>query len=40
VADAVIRQRLDDYAKAVSAKDIDRVMSLYAPGAGNLLMMR
>jgi len=30
VADAVIRQRVEDYAKAVSAKDIDGVMSLYA----------
>ena len=27
-----IRQRVEDYAKAVSAKDLDRVMSLYAPG--------
>jgi ketosteroid isomerase-like protein len=31
VAEAVIRQRVEDYAQAVSAKDIDRVMSLYAP---------
>jgi ketosteroid isomerase-like protein len=32
MADTVIRQRVDDYVKAVSAKDIDRVMSFYAPG--------
>jgi len=32
VAEGLIRQRVEDYAKAVSAKDIDRVMSLYAPG--------
>ena len=31
MADAVIRQRVEDYAKAVSAKDIDRVMSFYTP---------
>lgn len=31
VAEAPIRQRVEDYAKAVRAKDIDRVMSLYAP---------
>ena len=31
VAEALIRQRVEDYAKAVRAKDIDRVMSLYAP---------
>src|SRR5437773_2069356 len=31
VAEALIRQRVEDYAKAVREKDIDRVMSLYAP---------
>ena len=31
VAEALIRQRVEDYAKAIRAKDIDRVMSLYAP---------
>jgi ketosteroid isomerase-like protein len=31
VAEALIRQRVDDYAKAISAKDIDRVMSFFAP---------
>jgi uncharacterized protein (TIGR02246 family) len=31
VAEALIRQRVEDYAKAVRAKDIDGVMSLYAP---------
>jgi ketosteroid isomerase-like protein len=31
VAEVLIRQRIEDYAKAVGAKDIDRVMSLYAP---------
>ncbi len=31
VAEALIRQRVEDYAKAVQARDIDRVMSLYAP---------
>jgi len=31
VAEALIRQRVEDLAKAISAKDIDRVMSLYAP---------
>jgi ketosteroid isomerase-like protein len=31
VTEAVVRQRVEDYARAVSAKDIDRVMSLYAP---------
>jgi ketosteroid isomerase-like protein len=31
VAETLIRQRVEDYAKAVSAKDIGRVMSLYAP---------
>jgi uncharacterized protein (TIGR02246 family) len=30
MADAVVRQRVEDYAKAVRAKDIDGVMSLYA----------
>jgi ketosteroid isomerase-like protein len=31
VAEALIRQRVEDFAKAVGARDIDRVMSLYAP---------
>src|SRR5262245_27726596 len=31
VAEAVIRQRVDDWVKALRAKDIDRVISLYAP---------
>jgi uncharacterized protein (TIGR02246 family) len=31
VAEALIRQRVEDYAKAVSAKDIDAVMSFFAP---------
>jgi uncharacterized protein (TIGR02246 family) len=31
VAEAAVRQRAEDYAKAVRARDIDRVMSLYAP---------
>jgi ketosteroid isomerase-like protein len=31
VAETLIRQRVEDWAKAVSAKDIDRVLSLYAP---------
>jgi uncharacterized protein (TIGR02246 family) len=31
MAEAVIRQRIDDWVKAFRAKDIDRVMSLYAP---------
>ena len=31
VSEALIRQRLQDWAKALSAKDIDRAMSLYAP---------
>jgi ketosteroid isomerase-like protein len=31
VAEALIRQRVQDYAKAVSAKDIDSVMSFFAP---------
>jgi uncharacterized protein (TIGR02246 family) len=31
VAEGLIRQRVEDWAKAVSAKDIDRVLSLYAP---------
>ncbi len=30
-AEAEVRQRVEDYAKAIGAKDIDRVMSLYAP---------
>ncbi len=29
---ALVRQRVDDYATAVRAKDVDGVMSLYAPG--------
>jgi len=31
VAEDIIRQRMQDWAKAVSAKDIDGAMSLYAP---------
>jgi uncharacterized protein (TIGR02246 family) len=31
VAEADIRQRVEDWAKALRAKDIDGVMSLYAP---------
>ena len=31
VAEALIRQRVKDYANAVGAKDIDGVMSFYAP---------
>jgi ketosteroid isomerase-like protein len=31
VAEALIRQRVEDCAKAVRAKEIDRVMSFYAP---------
>jgi uncharacterized protein (TIGR02246 family) len=31
VAEALIRQRIEDYANAISAKDIDGVMSLFAP---------
>jgi uncharacterized protein (TIGR02246 family) len=31
VAEALIRQRVENYAKAVRAKNIDAVMSLYAP---------
>ena len=31
MAETLIRQRVEDFAKAVGAKDIDRVMSLYAP---------
>jgi ketosteroid isomerase-like protein len=31
VAEALIRQRVEDYAKAISAKDIDGVMSFFAP---------
>lgn len=30
VAEADIRQRIDDAVKAIAAKDIDRIMSLYA----------
>lgn len=32
VAEPIIRQRVEDLAKAVHAKDIDRVMSFYSPG--------
>jgi ketosteroid isomerase-like protein len=31
VAGADIRQRVEDYAKAISAKDIEAVMSFFAP---------
>jgi ketosteroid isomerase-like protein len=31
MAEALIRQRVVDYAKAISAKDIDAVMSFFAP---------
>jgi ketosteroid isomerase-like protein len=31
VAEALLRQRVDEWAEAVGAKDIDAVMSLYAP---------
>jgi ketosteroid isomerase-like protein len=31
VTEALIRQRVEDYAKAISAKDIDAVMSFFAP---------
>src|SRR5262249_59526863 len=31
VADALIRQRVEDYANAISTKDIDGVMSFFAP---------
>ena len=31
VSEGLIRQRLQDWARALSAKDIDHVMSLYAP---------
>jgi ketosteroid isomerase-like protein len=31
VPEDVIRQRVEDYAQAISAKDIDRVMSFFAP---------
>jgi ketosteroid isomerase-like protein len=31
VAEALIRQRVEDMVKALRAKDIDAVMSLYAP---------
>jgi hypothetical protein len=36
VAEALIQQRVEDWAKAVSAKDIERVLSLYAPDAPNI----
>jgi ketosteroid isomerase-like protein len=31
MAEALIRQRIQDYTKAISAKDLDRVMSFFAP---------
>jgi uncharacterized protein (TIGR02246 family) len=31
VAEAVIRQRVEELVKALRAKDIDRIMSIYAP---------
>jgi uncharacterized protein (TIGR02246 family) len=31
VSEALIRRRVDDWAKAIRARDIDGVMSLYAP---------
>ncbi len=31
VDEALVRQRVEDWAQAIRAKDIDRVMSLYAP---------
>ena len=31
MAEALVRQRIEDVAKALRAKDIDGVMSLYAP---------
>jgi ketosteroid isomerase-like protein len=31
VAEALIRRRIEDYANAISAKDIDGVMSFFAP---------
>ena len=31
MAEALIRQRIEDLVKALNAKDIDGVMSLYAP---------
>jgi ketosteroid isomerase-like protein len=31
MAEALIRQRVEDWAKAVRAKDVDRVLSLYGP---------
>jgi ketosteroid isomerase-like protein len=31
VAEALIRRRVEDYAKAISAKDIDGTMSFFAP---------
>ena len=33
VSEALIRQRVEDWAKAVRAKDIDTVLSLYAPAS-------
>jgi ketosteroid isomerase-like protein len=31
VAEALVRQRIEDWAKAVSAKDLEAVLALYAP---------
>lgn len=31
MAEAQVRERVEDYARAVSAREIDKVMSLYAP---------
>jgi len=31
VAEVLVRQRVEDWARAIRAKDIDRIMSLYAP---------
>ena len=31
MAEALIRQRVEDWTKALRAKDIDGIMSLYAP---------
>ena len=32
MAEALVRQRVEDWAKAIRARDLDRVLSLYAPG--------
>ena len=32
VAETQVRQRVEEYAKAIGARDLERVMSLYAPG--------